>query len=33
MVQMLEKKCEAWIAEVGIVDYAELIKLRPNDPY
>ncbi|MDF7822525.1 sulfatase-like hydrolase/transferase [Pontiellaceae bacterium B12227] len=33
MVQMLERKCEAWIADVGIVDYAELIKLRPNDPY
>ncbi|VGO12775.1 Arylsulfatase [Pontiella desulfatans] len=33
MVQNLSKKCEAWIKECGIVDYAKLIELRPNDPY
>lgn len=33
MVQLLAEKCHAWIKECGIVDYAELIKLRPNDPY
>ena len=33
MVQRLAKECDAWIKECGIVDYAELIKLRPNDPF
>lgn len=33
MVQSLAKKCEAWIKKSGIVDYGELIKLRPNDPF
>lgn len=33
MVQLLAKKCDAWREECDIVDYAELIKLRPRDPY
>ncbi|MEM6392136.1 MAG: sulfatase-like hydrolase/transferase [Planctomycetota bacterium] len=31
LVRMLEKKCEAWKQDMGIVDYAALLKLRPND--
>ncbi len=33
LVQKLAKMCEEWIIENEITDYAELIKLRPNDPY
>ena len=33
MVQTLAKKCDAWSRQSGIVDYAELLKLRPKDPF
>lgn len=31
LVQMLEEKCNAWIREQGIVEYAKLLELRPGD--
>jgi len=32
LVERLVKQCDAWAKECGIVDYSELVKLRPNDP-
>ncbi|QBG47014.1 sulfatase [Verrucomicrobia bacterium S94] len=31
IVAMLEKKCNAWIREQGIVEYGKLLELRPGD--
>lgn len=31
MVQMLTQKCDAWITEMGIIEFDELLKLRPGD--
>ena len=33
LVDMLAGKCDTWVKQCGIVDYAKLIKLRPKDPY
>ncbi|GGA75240.1 arylsulfatase [Neiella marina] len=33
LVAKLEKMCEVWKRENNIVDYAEIIKIKPNDPY
>jgi arylsulfatase len=33
MVQQLAKMCEIWKQGSGIVDYAEIVKVRPNDPF
>ncbi|TWU59214.1 Arylsulfatase [Rubripirellula tenax] len=33
MVQRLAKMCETWKQDSGIVDYAEIIKVRPKDPF
>ncbi|MEM6552734.1 MAG: sulfatase-like hydrolase/transferase [Planctomycetota bacterium] len=31
LVQKLAAMCDAWAQDMGIVEYAELLKLRPND--
>ncbi|TWT49381.1 Arylsulfatase [Rubripirellula amarantea] len=33
LVQQLSALCETWKQDSGIVDYAEIIKLRPQDPF
>lgn len=33
LVKMLEKRCEVWKKACGIVDYAEILELRPRDPF
>ncbi|MBK1875266.1 sulfatase-like hydrolase/transferase [Pelagicoccus mobilis] len=33
LVQTLARMCENWIQETGIVDYAKIVEVMPNDPF